>query len=108
MHVKKRLKRDLPTYLKPNRVLKLLKLVGRPYMAGTDIEYTHYPYIFDEGPMYGPIRDDVVRMRYALRPTNRQCTALPSDLYNMRYKDLFAKLNIHASKVIFLYLLIYV
>lgn len=96
-----KLRRDLLTYLKPNRVLKLLRLVGRPYMAGTDIEYTHYPYIFDEGPAYGPIGNDVSKMKYALRPNNRQCTALPADLYEMRYKELFEQKNIHPSKVSF-------
>jgi hypothetical protein len=94
-----RLKRDLATYAKPDRVKKLLKKANRPYLAGSDVEYAHYPFVFDEGPFYGPIADNLARLKYSLKDTNRQCTALPTDLYEQEYKELFEQLNIGVSKV---------
>ena len=91
----------MPLYLKPNRVLKLLAKTGKPFMAGTDIEYAHYPFIFDENQHYGPINNDVAKIKYALSSSNRQCTALPADMYEMRYKEQFEQSGIRVAKVVF-------
>lgn len=92
------LKKDLKDYPKPTRVQKLLKTIGKPYLAGSDVEYAHYPFVFDEGPFYGPIGNDVKRRKYSLSVANRQCTACPSDLIEIKYKELFEELGIHVSR----------
>ncbi len=79
--------------------MKRLKLVDKPFLAGTDIEYAHYPYIFDEGPYYGPIGNDIQKIKYSSQATKRQCTVLPTELYEQKYKEEFLALGIGVSKI---------
>lgn len=93
-----RLRRDLKDYVGVNLIRSQLqeKLPG-PYLAGMDIKYAHFPYIFIDGPNYGPI-DPTSYSQYRCTLAYSNATALTEDLYELKYKELFKKLGIRVNK----------
>lgn len=90
--------KDLNDYKNASAIIKQLKSLNRPYLIGSEIHYTHFPFIFDAGPCYGPIDNaSYEQQRYINK--HRLATVLVDDLYNIKYKDMFQAKNICVWKV---------
>lgn len=93
--------KDLATYKQKTQQLIQLnhinKTTGKQFLRGTKIFYSHYNFIFKEGPFYGPIISNDQK-KYLTRKENNASTILIDDMFYL-YKPLFENMNISLSKV---------
>jgi len=76
----------------------LSKLENISFLKGTKIEYTHYDFIFKEGPYYGPIDyNNSDQIKYLNNVKNKTCTILINNMLEY-YKEIFNIFKINISK----------
>jgi hypothetical protein len=92
--------KDLVSYKQKSQQLIQLnhinKITGRQFLRGTKVFFSHYNFIFKEGPFYGPIVS-IDQKKFLSRKENNASTILIDDMLYM-YKPLFDKMNISLSK----------
>ena len=88
-----KMSKDLNDYKNSSAIIKQLKSLNRPFLIGSEIRYAHFPYIFDEGPCYGPVDGTSYEQQRYLNKYHL-ATVLVDDLYQIKYKEMFQEKNI--------------
>lgn len=93
-----KMSRDLNDYKNSSAIIKQLKSLNRPFLIGSEIRYAHFPFIFDEGPCYGPVDETSYEQQRYLNKYHL-ATVLVDDLYQIKYREMFQEKNICVWKV---------